>query len=125
MSYVTNVIMAFGIPSGGDVAENLVVGVANDLCPSGACLKRLDTALVAGGSKAMEVNLAIGAANYLDLAAWVAALRAFSWGHFDCHFVQLLVQGQDNDGFGSIRIWDDGDWSPGDSGYPDLFGAKP
>lgn len=122
MSCVTNVILAYGITT--DAAEGLVVDVANDLCPSGPCLKRFDSIFGAGGSKAMEVNLALGAANYLSLDEWVFRLRSYEWAHLECHYVQLLVQGQNNDGFGSVHIWDDGEWSPGDSGYPDLFKGK-
>lgn len=122
MSVVTNVILAFGLS--GDDEGAAVVARANELIPHshGEGLRHLNPSNHYGGTKVLEVNLAIGALNHLDLDAWVEALRAEDWAPYDCWFVQLMVQGQENDGFGSIRIWlEEGVWEPGDSRCPKLF----
>jgi hypothetical protein len=121
MSHVQNVIMTFGLTS--DKLETFIIEKANSLVPYayGPGLKHLNPTHHYGGTKALEVNIAIAAFDYLDLEDWVKALREVEWQKFDCYFVQLLVQGQENNGFASIRIWDNGDWCPGDFTASHLF----
>lgn len=57
--------------------------------------------------KTLEVDIAIGAFNYLDLAFWVQSLREVDWKAQGCYFVQLMAMGTDDWGFGIIDIWND------------------
>lgn len=54
-----------------------------------------------GGSKMLEVNLAVGAFNYLSLDELCAHIREITWAHPD--EVQLIVQEQDDDVFRIIH----------------------
>lgn len=113
MSTVTNVIVAFGLPND----EAAVVRRMNELLDPFVCgesgLLHLNPTDHYGGTKALEVDLAIGAFDGLDIDGWLHALGAEDWKALDCFFFQVLIQAQENDGFGSTCIYPGNDWNPG------------
>jgi hypothetical protein len=58
-----------------------------------------------GGSKHLEVNLAVGAFNYLDLKALVRHIKKLEWR--DKEAVQLIVCDHDDLRFRIINIFSD------------------
>jgi hypothetical protein len=114
MSHVTNVIVAFMITS--DTKAQKVIDRINKLIPYNEdrhqALLYLNPTESYGGSKCLEVELAIGAFNYLNLDEWLKALQVEDWTELDPGFIQVLIQDQNDNGFGSITVYDDGSFEP-------------
>lgn len=60
-----------------------------------------------GGTKALEVSVAVGAFNYLDVPALLAHLRALPWPSFDSAWAQLCYCDQEDDGFRLVDVYRD------------------
>jgi hypothetical protein len=58
-----------------------------------------------GGSKRLEVEIAIGALNHLDLDDFLSHLRSMDWAYR--HAVQVIVQGQHEFRFKVIDVFPD------------------
>lgn len=114
MSLVTNVVCAFGLT--GSERDHELLAAINATCNAGRLVHVEDDTLPDGwfcNGKTLEVNLAVGAFNYLNLREWVDAMRRdILFAEFDCRFVQLIVQDQESDGFGIIEVWRDADSEP-------------
>ncbi len=108
MSFVTNVVLAYG-RTPDEAADHRLLSEVNALNDAGS-LTHVEDARLPGrwfsNGKGLEVNLAVGAFNYLDLGRWVGAMREnVDFPAYGCRFVQLMVQGEWNDGFGIIEVW--------------------
>ena len=105
MSYVTNVICAYEAGDPFAVLEEINACIPDD---RGRLVHVGDPALPPhwfANGKTLEVEVAIGAFNYLDVAGWVEELRRLDWEALDARFVQLMVQQQEDWGFGIIDVW--------------------
>lgn len=103
MSIVTNIMLAMDCGASEELIE-----IINDLIPQNGFVSVDDEKLPQGwygGSKYLEVSLFIGAFNYLNLNKLVAAMRLIDYSEYDISFVQLIVCGQHDDGFGIIDVF--------------------
>lgn len=113
MSVVTNVVCTFGLCDHEN--DHDLLAEINGACGAASGGGRLvhveDEQLPRGwfcNGKTLEVNVAIGAFNGLDLREFVDAMRrTIAFQEFGCRFVQLLVQDQWTNGFGVIDVWRD------------------
>lgn len=106
MSNVTNIILKLGIDDGNErrVREiNAAIRehhhVAN---PDLETLVRVDQ--MGGGNKHMEVDLYIGALNYLDTAWFIEQFRGSPWD--DPETVQLFLQKQEEYQFKVYTVYE-------------------
>lgn len=114
MSTVTNIILAYGLCR-NDERDHALLEEINAMCDVGKVTHVEDSRLPDGwcyNGKALEVNLAIGAFNHLNLQEWVGKIRQIDFNAYDCDFIQLIVQDQESVGFGIINVWDSGYSSP-------------
>ena len=108
MSFVTSVGLAYG-PTRDAAANHRLLAEVNALNDAGSLTHVEDPRLPDrwfSNGKGMEVNLAVGVFNYLELGRWVGAMReSVDFPAYGCRFVQLMVQGESDDGFGIIEVW--------------------
>ncbi len=114
MSVVTNVVLAYGLCLADDDFQ--LLAEVNRCIPyvasPGLSLPRLVHVEDKGlpecwfcNGKTLEVNLAVGAFNYLDVDRWLLALESVDFAEFDCGFAQFMVMGQEDFGFRILEIW--------------------
>jgi len=109
MSYVTDVILTYPLRWTDDDEEHL--NRLNDYFRGTRGeygLGLVNGHKVAGGTKALQVNIAVGAFNYLNLDSFVAYLRKFDWtdsgGADRLQDVQLFVKEEHDDHFREVRL---------------------
>ncbi len=108
MSVVTNVILTYGICAGENDDMELLKEI-NNLNEQGKLVHVEDVSLPDCwfcNGKALEANIAVGAFNYLNLKGWVKRMREqINFAYYQCDFVQLIIQEEDDVGFGIIEVW--------------------
>jgi hypothetical protein len=108
MSWVTNVILHLG-PAfiAGAYEKRLLAKVNHYFLPGNGLVSVDDDRLPSGwygGNKGLEVSLAIGAFNNLDLERFVTHLRTIDWPSPES--VQLIVREQEDDRFRIVNIFE-------------------
>ena len=99
MSVVTDMILVTAIDDGGGEdkhpnADRLNAWIREAHGPTEA-LKKVDQH--AGGNKAVQCDVFVGAINYLDEKGLIAAFRGVQWESPDC--AQLMLKGEQKDRF--------------------------
>ena len=107
MSVVTNVVAAYGLC--GHEGDYDLLAEINECCEVGD-LKHCENSDLPnrwyGGSKFLEVNIAVGAFNHLQLREWIDRIRErVDFEKYRCDFLQFMVQTQDALGFGIVNVW--------------------
>jgi hypothetical protein len=108
VSVVTNVVLVYGLVSGGGDDEFEPLQAINLLNDRGNLVHvedpRLPKCWFCNG-KTLECNVAVGAFNYLHLEEWLDGMKGIDFSQWDCRFVQLLVMEQDDGCFRLVDVW--------------------
>jgi hypothetical protein len=99
MSVVTNVILTYPLGWGNGYEEARDAEVNAFFEHRGFC--KVDN--FAGGTKAMETNVLLGAFNHLDLKALIEHLKT-KVGWEDPEDIRMFVQGQEEEHFHEVKL---------------------
>lgn len=105
MSRVTNIVLAYDLADGRDEAP---LDAINAACEHGGFV-HVENALLpphwfARDGKTLEVNLAIGVFNHMDLEGWIGRVGSIPFDEFGVGWVQAFVCGPEDDGFRLIEL---------------------
>ena len=99
MSYVTDIILVTMIDDGAELEDTQPnadqLSRYLSVNHGGACLNKMDA--YAGGNKAMQCDVFMGAVRSMDAAIFIEAFKAIEWEFPEC--AQLFIKEENDDCF--------------------------
>ena len=113
MSSVTNIILTYGNGWGEGPGE--LLELVNNKCDCGRLVnvedpKYVDPNAFVNGGKGLEINIAVGAFNYLGVEKWISEIKEIDFKGLGYPCVQMFVMGNHDYCFRKIDIFVDEDY---------------